>query len=155
MPRDTTRTRVRPHAWLTATVTVTSVLALAGCTAGSVASEPTPTPSPVVGPSWFTGRTAFEPCGQFGPPDSTEPPDVPDSAWACVQDPGPDGGELVLVRNSVEGDPIVTYIRVTPGVDGIELISDNRADAFRSEDWTHLRCTSFTFDHEVVGCVDA
>jgi len=142
-------------------------LALAGCAGGIAAGDVTPVvtasdatvsaaPSPTAadGPAWFTSRTPLEPCGQFGPPNNTEPPDVPDAAWQCLVDPDADGAELVLTRNSVEGQPIVTYLRAGPDIDGVEVIADNTADTYGSAGWTHYRCASFSRDYTEVGCVE-
>ena len=42
-------------------------------------------------------------------------------------------------QRSVEGDPIISYIRVHAN-GTVEIFVDARADRFKSADWTRLRC---------------
>ncbi|MDM7832101.1 hypothetical protein [Cellulomonas edaphi] len=63
--------------------------------------------------------------------------------------------ELVVIRPTVEGDPILTYYRASPGVDGIEVMSDNTADRFRGEDFDYQVCTSIDATQLTTGCRDA
>lgn len=49
------------------------------------------------------------------------------------------GAELISTQRSVEGDPIISYIRVHEN-GTIEIFVDATADRFGSEDWARLRC---------------
>ncbi|HET8777299.1 MAG TPA: hypothetical protein VFN76_06525 [Candidatus Limnocylindria bacterium] len=49
--------------------------------------------------------------------------------------------ELISTQRSVEGDPIITYMRVHKN-GTIEIFVDSRQDRFKSADWARLRCDS-------------
>lgn len=64
------------------------------------------------------------------------------------------GAELKLTEHTVEGDPISTYYRVTPGRSGVELFIDSR-DGFGKEGWTHLHCPGAVVVPDPGTCRDA
>ena len=55
---------------------------------------------------------------------------IPDASVACVEKAGPEGAELAVVQPTTEGDPIVTFYRVGPTIDGIEIWDDATRDTF-------------------------
>ncbi len=49
------------------------------------------------------------------------------------------GAESVVTASTVEGDPIVTYVRVTPAGE-TEVYRDATQDRFGSREWSYSRC---------------
>ncbi|MFC6450456.1 hypothetical protein ACFP82_10210 [Cellulomonas gelida] len=61
---------------------------------------------------------------------------VPEPAWACL-DAALDAGRaasLVVTQPTTEGDPIVLTYRVGGDVQGMEVVTDDRADEFAPPD---------------------
>lgn len=93
----------------------------------------------VTAPVKFRERTQLVDCGEkkLTSLTGTDPRD-----FDCLTPSNrPQTAELVTLRRTVEGDPIVTYYRVGPDIDGIEVFIDNTLDRYRSKDWTHHRRT--------------
>jgi hypothetical protein len=66
--------------------------------------------------------------------------DEPQEGWDCLAEHLEDGAELVLVSPTIEGDPIITYYRVGPGIDGLEYFTDASFDKFGGDTWTRTVC---------------
>ena len=62
--------------------------------------------------------------------------------WACLTNGAAGGAQLVLVRPTTEGDPIVTYYRSGPGIDGVRVFTDRSSDSFGSQGWLVQTCTA-------------
>ncbi len=58
--------------------------------------------------------------------------EVPDEAWTCLDAALASGRAttLVVTRPTVEGDPVVLTYRVGGDVRGLEVVTDDSADAF-------------------------
>ena len=99
----------------------------------------------------FLNREPLHSCGEV----TLEQDDlqIPEDAVACMDATLGSGAELKVTMPTTEGDPIVPYYRVGPGVDGLEIYSDNRADAFRGTDWDLQRCPGTTTIAEPQACV--
>jgi hypothetical protein len=63
------------------------------------------------------------------------------------------GAELVVVQNTTEGDPIVTYYRALPG-GGAELFTDSTEDSYGDGGWSHLACSDAREFGALGGCVE-
>ncbi|WP_315095659.1 hypothetical protein [uncultured Cellulomonas sp.] len=116
------------HAWVRAAAACGAVLGLAGCSA----------PATQEAPATFTQRAALPSCGavELGQGESVDA-----SAWDCLDAAAlHDGAELVVTGPTTEGDPITTYYRVGPDIDGLELFRDATADRFGAEGWSHQLC---------------
>lgn len=102
-------------------------------------------------PEWFTEREPLESCGEvrLGQGDT-----VPDDAWACLGAGTATGAELVVTAPTAEGDPITTYYRVGPAIDGLEIVIDGSADTFGTGEWTHQLCPGTVDVREPAGCVE-
>ena len=88
-------------------------------------------------PEAFVTRKPLFSCGDFVlAPGAT----VPEVAWDCLTAGVEGGAELVIVRSTTEGDPIITYYRVGPGIDGVETFTDTSFDSFGSGDWERTTC---------------
>ena len=93
-------------------------------------------PGPV--PEWVANRQPLESCGteDFG---HGEGADV--TARTCLLEAFEDGhgAELITSQTSIEGDPIVRYIRVHEnGV--VEVFQDATRDRFGSGEWERVVC---------------
>jgi len=123
--------------------------ALAALTLGSCG---TPTQPGLEPPQSFTAREQLPSCD---PVDLSQGEVVPDAAWSCLDGASEEGAELVVTMPTTEGDPIVTYYRVGPKIQGVELFIDNSADAYAGiEDrgWSHQLCPETSTAHEPLGC---
>ncbi|MBN0041792.1 hypothetical protein JN535_16650 [Cellulosimicrobium cellulans] len=132
----------------TAAVVIPAVLGLlvvAGCaTTGTPAPADDASTSPgadVVGeaapPSAFVNRDPLDSCGDLRLDQGES---VPDDAYRCLDDAAATGAELVVTLPTTEGDPIVNYYRVGPGIEGLEIFVDATRDTYGSGQWAHLRC---------------
>ena len=65
---------------------------------------------------------------------------MPPEVEACLSGSGEAGAELEVSRPTVEGDTVVTYYRMAPSIDGVELFVDATDDRFGSQAWEHLLC---------------
>ena len=89
-------------------------------------------------PDWVANRQPLPSCGQ----EVVEQGATFDvAARECVLDAFAEGraAELISTQRSVEGDPIISYIRVHAN-GTVEIFVDSRADGFKSADWSRLRC---------------
>jgi hypothetical protein len=50
------------------------------------------------------------------------------------------GAELIVRRRTIEGDPVVTYYRVVPPEQAIEVFTDYTQDRYGHAGWVHQRC---------------
>jgi hypothetical protein len=119
-------------------VVAVALLALAGCTT-TPSPDHTQYPYPYTSalidesrasanaPAEFRDRTTLPACDDVLLRQGDE---IPDAAIACVEDAGPDGAELAVGRPTTEGDAYVSFYRVGPGIDGIEIWEDGTRDAF-------------------------
>ncbi len=103
-------------------------------------------------PVAFTER---EPLPACDPVRLGQGEDVPDDAWACLEDGLVVGAELEVTRPTTEGHPITTYSRVGPSIDGMEVFTDGTADAFGPGTWTHELCPDTVDPREPLGCTGA
>jgi len=99
--------------------------------------------------SSFTDRTVLASCGELSLGQGEE---VPADAWACMDAASDSGAELVVEMPTTEGDPILTYYRVGPGIDGLELFSDTTQDSFGPRTWSHEVCPDTVTVSEPLGC---
>lgn len=88
-------------------------------------------------PAGFTNRPPLTPCGEIvlGYGET-----VPSAAVNCMDDAHTTGAELRVSSSTTEGDTIVSYFRVGPHIDGIDLFIDGTADSFGPGTWSHQRC---------------
>jgi hypothetical protein len=91
---------------------------------------------PKVVKSMFDSRAPLPTCGTIAGDDRGE------ALWQCLQDAADeqaDGGELVRIGTTPEGDQVTTYLRVSYGA--MEIYTDNSQDRRRSEPaWTFQTC---------------
>jgi heat shock protein HslJ len=160
-----TRSLARTRLTVQGGAAVTALLLLASCgtdgDAGAVADRsatpgtsiaPTAAPSPLrdradvleldpsTAPADFLTRTPLPSCGAYlVPPIEMLPAD----ASQCVADAlgTPHGAELASQVTTVEGDAVVTYLRILPGTAGIEVFDDSTRDQFGTKIWTRAACT--------------
>ena len=89
-------------------------------------------------PELFLTRTPLFSCGEFVLGQGAT---VPQNAWDCLA-AGVDGGaELVIVKPTTEGDPIISYFRVGPDIDGVDVFTDSSLDKFGVEGWRQESCS--------------
>jgi hypothetical protein len=111
----------------TAVVLAGAIVMLAGCSIRSGA------------PPEFTDRSPLVSCGEIVlAQGETAPP----GAIGCMEEAaGRGGAELSVSSLTTEGDAIVSYFRVGPQIDGIDLFVDATADSFGPRTWTYEHCT--------------
>ncbi len=90
-----------------------------------------------IAPEAFTNRKPLFSCGEFVMGQGAE---APSAGWDCLAAHLDTGAELVEVTPTVEGDPIISYYRVGPDIDGLEYFNDPTFDTFGADTWTHLVC---------------
>jgi hypothetical protein len=100
---------------------------------------------------WFHERQPLASCGEIELRQGE--PEIPPVAVACMDTAFGSGAELVVTSLTIEGDPIVAYYRVGPGIDGLEIYRDNRDDAYRGSDWDLTRCPGTTTVTAPQACV--
>ncbi|HWV79256.1 MAG TPA: hypothetical protein VN027_18250 [Isoptericola sp.] len=117
---------------------VAGLAALAGCAGGPGASPAS------TGEELFAERAPLPSCGEVtARPDlgEGEPKAELAEAYACLDAAASgEGAELVVRSLTVEGDPIVEYWRTGPGIDGLEVYSDNTQDTYGDQVWRHRVC---------------
>lgn len=92
--------------------------------------------SSLAAPEQFRRRSHLPSCGQI----RQGPTDPKPRKFPCLQPSNQRlGAELVLLRRTVEGDPIIQYVRVCPDIEGVEIFSDNTQDRFGVKEWTHIK----------------
>lgn len=99
-------------------------------------------------PDTFRERKPFLSCGEFVLDQGAE---VPQAAWDCLAGGVADGAELVEVRPTIEGDPVISYYRVGPGIAGVEIYYDASFDAYGSGEWSRTLCKLDPASPDVVG----
>jgi hypothetical protein len=106
--------------------------AVAGCSTGYPATIPLDEHR---APAEFTKRERLPSCGRvvLQPAQLT-----PASAISCIDEAS--SAELVVMRPTTEGDPIVEYYRKVPGVAGLELFIDATRDSYGVRQWTFAAC---------------
>ena len=130
---------------------VTSSVSVVAFASALVACSEQPTSDTTDGeaPSTFTERVAFASCGEILL-DQGET--VPGSAWVCLDAATDTGAELVVEMPTTEGDLVVTYYRVGPSIDGLEVFRDATRDSFGPGTWSHELCPETTAVSEPLGC---
>ena len=105
-------------------VQVLGGLLVAGACATTGSQPPAdgvPTPSgargagDAVAPAAFVGREPLQSCGDVRLDQGES---VPDDLYRCLDEAAATGAELVVTMPTTEGDPIVSYYRVGPQIDG-------------------------------------
>ncbi|NTV39511.1 MAG: hypothetical protein HGA51_06085, partial [Demequinaceae bacterium] len=114
--------------------------------------------SPTVAPSGlpsvlhsFTSRTELTACGAIDTVTST--PSAITDAWTCLDQAI--SAELIVTTTTEEGDQIVSYYRVSPDIDGLEIFRDATADTFASPEdrrWSHQECPGTVSVNEPLNC---
>jgi len=99
-------------------------------------------------PSSFTTRVAPTSCGEIHLGQGEA---VPSDAWRCLDSASGTGAELAVDMPTSEGDPIVTYDRVGPPIDGLEIFVDTTQDGFGQRAWTHELCPDTIAAREPLG----
>ncbi len=89
----------------------------------------------------FMDREQLPSCGEF----VAEPNGLADSevrpGWQCLKESASGrGGEMVVYTTTTEGDPVYTYVRVTPQR-RMEIYVDPSLDSFGSREWTYESCS--------------
>jgi hypothetical protein len=91
---------------------------------------------PKVVKSMFENRSQLPTCGTIAGNDRGQ------GLWQCLQDAADqqgNGGELVRIGTTPQGDRVTTYLRVSYGA--MEIYTDNSQDRLRSEPaWTFETC---------------
>ncbi|MEU2202470.1 hypothetical protein [Isoptericola sp. NPDC019482] len=104
----------------------------------------------------FAARDPLPTCGEVtARPDLGE--DEPEAelaeAFACLDAAASGAGAELVVRSlTVEGDPIVEYHRVGPGIDGLEVYVDGTQDTYGEQIWTYRSCPDTVTASEPLGC---
>jgi hypothetical protein len=151
---EPTAARVRPMLVRVRFLPLAGVLvvaALSACDATTAVSSPEDNSNggPDVVRSMFEARYTLPDCGELDlspRPEGTASPD--DAGVPCLRaglESG-HGGELKVTFPTIEGDPIVDYVRVLPTrqrENAVEIFQDASADEFgdvESGGWTHTVC---------------
>lgn len=71
-------------------------------------------------------------CGAFWLDHDTE---LPATAFDCMNEAFDSGAELAFVRPTTEGDPVVIFYRVGPGVEGLDIFEDATLDSYGGRWW--------------------
>ncbi|MFD6178165.1 MULTISPECIES: hypothetical protein [unclassified Isoptericola] len=105
----------------------------------------------------FAAREPLPSCGEVtARPDlgEGEPKAELTEAFACLDAASArgEGAELLVRSLTVEGDPIVEYHRVGPGIDGLEIYVDGTQDTFGERIWTYRSCPDTVTAAEPLGC---
>ncbi|MFE6971551.1 hypothetical protein [Isoptericola sp. NPDC057653] len=105
----------------------------------------------------FAAREPLPTCGEVtARPDlgEGEPTTELAEAFACLDAASArgDGAELIVRSRTIEGDPIVEYHRVGPGIDGLEVYVDGTQDAFGDRTWTYRSCPETVTAADPLGC---
>ena len=129
---------------------VVSIIALAAAI-GACSQQSTPETAESDNSTSFRERPVLASCGEIRL-DQGET--VPGEAWACMEAALSTGAELVVDMPTTEGDPIVTYYRVGPSIEGLEVFRDTTQDEFGPRAWSHELCPDTTSPSEPVGCVE-
>ena len=128
------------------------VALIAGALAGCAPTETYPARSPwpedpiassrnsATAPTAFRERDELESCGEVVLKQGES---VPADAAACVDAAFASGAELVVLGPTTEGDPIVTYYRVGPAIEGMEIFIDSTLDQW-GFGWSHQLCAAAT-----------
>lgn len=117
---------------------------------GAPSSEPAPS---AAGTSPFPERIPLPACD---PVVLAQGEVVPPEAWDCLNDAAAaTGAELAVTTPTVEGDPITSYYRVGPGIEGLEVYVDGTKDRFGDPQhpWTYTSCPQTVDASEPAGCV--
>lgn len=147
----------RIRVWRTLALATIAAIALAGC-ASSPASMPFGWPDDLVevsqsspdAPSVIRDGDPVHRCSVI----VLEPGELaPSEAFDCLNERFETGAELVVVTPTTEGDPTVTYYRVGPGIDGVNIYSDMTSDRFGGG-WHIQHCPTTTDVKELSGCVE-
>ncbi len=98
----------------------------------------------------FADRSPLALCGEV---ELAHGEQVPVDAWACLDDAFGTGAELVVTAPTTEGDPVVTYYRVGPGIDGLEILTDASGDRYGGGASTPL-CPGTVTVTKPLGCTE-
>jgi hypothetical protein len=101
-------------------------------------------------PATFRERAELASCGEvvLDQGEST-----PDDAAACLDAGFASGAELVVVGPTTEGDPVVSYYRVGPAIQGMEIFIDSTLDQW-GFGWSHQMCAEATSFIDVGECAE-
>lgn len=111
--------------------------------------EPTAAPTPAE----ITWRSALPSCGAASPRPGTEPQEsLTPSVIDCLSDGRRrDGGEFALTLYTIEGDPIVHYLRAAPATNEVEVLVDSSKDHFGGgPGWHRITCTIVELSPELL-----
>ncbi len=100
-------------------------------------------PVPGATPQAFLDRAQLASCGEFV---LRQGESAPTTAMTCLENArGTTGAELMVTAPTVEGDPVVTWVRALPS-GGLETWSDVSADRFAGEgvSWHYSFCPDAT-----------
>ena len=101
-------------------------------------------------PASFRDRPDLASCGEVV---LEQGEGIPDDAAACLESSFTSGAELVVSGPTTEGDPYITYYRVGPDIEGIEIFIDSTRDRF-GFGWAHQLCPDATGLLELGECVE-
>jgi hypothetical protein len=87
-------------------------------------------------PPAFQDREPLPSCGEV---ELDQGEAIPQRAIDCMVDAMATGAELAVLQPTIEGDPLVSYYRVGPGINGIEIFTDGTLDTFGGG-WWHQQC---------------
>ncbi|MDQ3900138.1 MAG: hypothetical protein M3319_06700 [Actinomycetota bacterium] len=124
--------------WLVLTCCVAVTAVVAGCTKPREPAE-------------FSERGMLPSCGQITLDQGEQ---IPADTLRCLDDAFDTGAELAVTFPTVEGDPIVRYYRVGPGIDGLEIFDDTSQDRFGAGRWNHMLCPGTVTASEPLNCQD-
>lgn len=93
-------------------------------------------------PDFFTNRLAFPSCGEGKITNASSGSTFQDSQVECMKSSRAAGGsELTLRSITTEGDEIVSYIRILPNVENVEIIVDKSQDEYSEQGWISYSCS--------------
>ena len=92
-------------------------------------------------PAEFRDRDTLPACPDVVLDQGTQ---IPDESVACIEKAGSEGAELAVVQPTTEGDPLVTFYRVGPEIDGIEIWDDATRDTFGDRKWHRAECETIS-----------
>lgn len=95
------------------------------------------------------GRVPFH-CGDWVTKQGD--PRISQSASLCMRNGMVDGADLAVASPTPEGDLIITFYRVGPNIDGIQVFADAIRDNFGSQTWTERMCHPAQFAFPPDGC---
>ena len=94
-------------------------------------------------PAAFRNRSRTRSCGEvvLGQGDA-----IPVAARSCLAAGVTSGAELAIAAPTTEGDPIVSFYLVGPGITGVDVYTNNTFDSFGSGKWARSTCSAPRID---------